>query len=424
MIFTSISPNAEADDVWLAFNLASFPWRWKKSGPRSELEKTFSGYLSIPHTFAFESGRTSLFTLLSTLSLSASDEVLLQAYTCVAVPDPVLWAGCKPVYVDCLDDFTMDPKDLEKKITPKSKVLIIQHTFGQPAHIDELIAIAQARGLYVIEDCAHALGAEYKGKKVGTFGDASFFSFGRDKVISSVFGGMLAVKDAGIADRVRQKYEVYPEASVWWIKRQLNHPIIFHVGKKLYDVAGLGKLFLKVSGMLGFFSRAVEPVEREGGVPSFAFHKMPGVLAELALHQFAKLNRFNAHRREIATIYQKELAGFVRSVGQNSAIQLPKLAASGIGIFLRYTILVPSPQEVAHALKKEGIMLGDWYTEGIAPDHVNYKKIGYDAAACPNAESLAKRSLNLPTGIQTSKEDGYKVIVALKKSLEKVIEKI
>ncbi len=167
MIFTSLSPNTEPDDISLAFKLRLFPsFRKKTLGSRSRLEHSISTYVPLPHAFAFDSGRTSLFAILSALNLSSTDEVLLQTYTCVAVPEPILWVGSKPVYVDSLDDFTMDPKDLEQKITSKSRVLIIQHTFGTPAHLEELLLIARRHNLFVIEDCAHALGAEYKGKKV------------------------------------------------------------------------------------------------------------------------------------------------------------------------------------------------------------------------------------------------------------------
>ena len=129
----------------------------------------------------------------------------MQAFTCNAVPNPVLWAGLKPVYVDCDEKtFNIDKEDLKKKITPRSRVLIVQHTFGLPADMDAISEICRKNNLILIEDCAHSLGAEYKNKKVGTFGKAAFFSFSRDKVISSVYGGMAVTEDHELTKKIKE----------------------------------------------------------------------------------------------------------------------------------------------------------------------------------------------------------------------------
>jgi len=208
-IFTALSPNTEVDDVLLAFKLLFSPWAWKKGDSSLCLEKIFSEWIGVNHCFTFESGRTGLYAILKSLNLSSDDEVLLQAYTCVAVVEPILWNNVKPVFVD-IDSESLNTSgiDLEKKITSKSKVLIIQHTFGNPADLDELLKIAKKYNLFVIEDCAHAMGAEHKGKKVGTYGDASFFSFGRDKVISSVFGGIVMTNNETIAASLRNIHDI------------------------------------------------------------------------------------------------------------------------------------------------------------------------------------------------------------------------
>ncbi|MDD5356763.1 MAG: DegT/DnrJ/EryC1/StrS family aminotransferase [Candidatus Pacebacteria bacterium] len=410
MIFTSLSPNTERDDISLAIRLRFFPWtRNKTLGFRGRLEHAISTYIPLPHAFAFDSGRTSLFAILSALNLSSTDEVLLQAYTCVAVPGPILWVGAKPVYVDSLEDFTMNPEDLQKKITSKSRVLIIQHTFGTPAHLEELLLIARRHNLFVIEDCAHALGAEYKGKKVGSFGDASFFSFGRDKVLSSVFGGVLLVKDARIANNVRALYASYSESKWGWVKKQLNHPIIFALGKPLYSAANIGKIFIEICKRLGVFSKAVEKTELSGGKPSFVFHKMSDILAFVALHQFAKLSAFNEHRRQIAEVYERELASISRIVK-------PLKVKDEIrkSIYLRYTILIDLPSKLALFLKTRGVRLGNWYTDAIAPEGVQYEKIQFALAENPRAKELSEKSINLPTSIQISVQDAKKIANAIK----------
>jgi dTDP-4-amino-4,6-dideoxygalactose transaminase len=405
MIFTSLSPNTEPDDVILALKMRLSRASWPDESARTELERMMASHLIqgdlSPTTFAFDSGRTSLFAILSTLGLGSSDEVLIQSYTCVAVPEPILWVGARPVYVDCLQDLTMDPQDLERKISHNSKVLIIQHTFGLPAKIDELLAIAKKHNLFVIEDCAHTLGAEYRAQKVGTFGDASFFSFGRDKVLSSVFGGVLAVSDNAIAEKVRVIYNSFPEPTAAWVKQQLNHPLIFSVAKPLYSLLGLGKIIIEGSKRLKLFSKAVEDVELSGGRPSFAFKKMSPTLALLALNQFAKLERYNQHRQTLAKIYDEALAGF--------PVTIPPQESARSSIYLRYTLLIKNPSKLAVYLRKHGIMAGDWYTESIAPKRVDYKKIHYHEDVCPTAEQLSHQSINLPTTIQTSEEQARRI---------------
>ena len=175
--------------------------RNKEAGIK-ELENVFREYQNSKYAFSFNSGRSALFTIINALDIKEGDEVLVQAFTCNAVPNPVLWAGGIPIYVDVDDTLNIDPEDFERKITGRSRVVVIQHTFGVPAQIDKILEIAKRHNLIVIEDCAHALGATHNGKLVGTFGDIAFFSVGRDKVISSVWGGMITTNDEGLAQRV------------------------------------------------------------------------------------------------------------------------------------------------------------------------------------------------------------------------------
>ncbi len=183
-ISISLSPNTEKDDIRLAFLLKFQPWKWKEGKEVVDLEDEFKKYLGVNHAISFNSGRSSLMAILDSLGLEKGSEILLQAFTCNAVPNPIIWAGLKPVYVDVNEQtFNIDPEDLRKKITLRQaqgghpRAVIVQHTFGLPAYMDEIIRICQENNLILIEDCAHSLGAEYRGKKVGTIGRISFFSF-------------------------------------------------------------------------------------------------------------------------------------------------------------------------------------------------------------------------------------------------------
>ncbi len=405
-IFTALAPNTEWDDVRLALKLMLQPWRWSRGEACAQLEGYFRSWLPIKHAYAFSSGRGALYALLQTLSLAPGDEVLLQAYTCVAVPDPILWAGAKPVYVNCeADTFNMSLTDLEQKITPQSLVLIIQHTFGLPADIDALLAIARKHKLFVIEDCAHALGATYHNRRVGTFGDAALYSFGRDKVISSVFGGLVVTSDDVIARQLKDLQATLLPAPPRWILQQLNHPIVTAKAKLFYRF-GLGKLILTLAKALRLISKSVYHVEKHGGKPNFIEYRMPNALAELALHQLNKLERFNLHRKMIARLYSQKLANTALSSG------LPKLDDDHI--YLRYTIRSRSADKILAVARKRSIFLSDWYGTPIAPAGVDYAAIKYKLGLCPVAETIATESINLPTDIHIGEREVNRIVDFLK----------
>ncbi|MBI2426949.1 MAG: DegT/DnrJ/EryC1/StrS family aminotransferase [Candidatus Kerfeldbacteria bacterium] len=408
VITTSLSPNTEADDIQLARSLLADSSRWIDGSAVAELEREFAAWLGVAHAWAFDSGRTSLLLLLRAFGIGAGDGVLLQAYTCVAVPDPVLWAGATPVYVDIdANTLNMSPDDLEKKITPKTRAVIVQHTFGIPADLQRIIAIARKHGLVVIEDCAHAMGARASGNLVGTFGDAAFFSFGRDKVLSSVFGGMAVTNDDALATRMKEIVERTPMPSKTWVRRQLMHPLWFAMVKGVYGRGQLGKALALLGRRARVFSPAVYPQEKKGVQPKDIGARMPNAVAELARHQFAKLQRLNDHRREIAKIYHAGLEGA-------SGIQRPVWNDADEPIFLRYTIQSDHAREIFAHARANGIHLGDWYRTPIAPNGVRESAVKYEHGSCPSAERAAERSLNLPTHIGISLDDARKVLHSLR----------
>jgi len=189
-ISISLSPNVEKDDVGLALNLIIRPWLWRKGRAVEELENKFKKYLGVKYALSFNSGRSSFLAILKSLNLEKGSQVLLQAFTCNAVPNPILWADLEPIYVDCnKDDFNVSVSDLKAKISPKAKVLVVQHTFGLPCNMDEIRAFSASSKLILIEDCAHSLGAEFNGIKAGSHSRAAFFSFSRSKAsLFPVFG--------------------------------------------------------------------------------------------------------------------------------------------------------------------------------------------------------------------------------------------
>lgn len=407
-ILTAISPNAEKDDVRLALSLLFQPWRWRAGKAVQRLESQFASLFE-GECVAFSSGRSSLYAILASLDLQATDEVLLQSFTCVAVADPILWAGVRPVYVDCNPEtFTMDPDDLERKITHRSKVLIVQHTFGQPAEMNRLMEMAQEHGLFVIEDCAHALGGQYHGKALGSFGQAAFFSFGRDKVISSVFGGMAVVRKPWVKQRVREHQKKLVHPSRVWIFQQLAHPIVMSFAKATYDWMGLGKVLIEIAKRTHLISRAVLPLEKRGGKPGFVDYHMPNALALLVIRQLKKLDRFNDHRARIAKVYQE---------GLRDIVNLKMEGEYKDRVWLRFSVILETcdrRDQLARVAKSHGILLGDWYDVPVAPSGVQPSVIQYVPGSCPTAERLAQTVINLPTHIGISIEDAKRIISVIK----------
>src|SRR4030042_3299664 len=296
-ISISLSPNTEKDDIGLALKLISQPLRWKKGENIKKLEDEFKKYFEVKHAISFNSGRSAFLAILESLNLKKDTEVLLQAFTCNAAVNPILWAGFKPSFVDCNEKtFNIDIEDLKRKITPQSKVLMVQHTFGLSAEMEKILEICQKNNIVLIEDCAHSLGATYKGKNVGLFGKAAFFSFSRDKVISSIYGGVAITND----DILGQKFKGFQKeigcSSNLWIFQQLLHPILMNfLILPSYSFFRIGKILLIIFQWLQILSKAVHWKEKRGQKPSYFPKKMPNALAILALNQFRKLEKFNQH---------------------------------------------------------------------------------------------------------------------------------
>ena len=394
-ISISLSPNTEKDDIFLAFRLLFKCRIWKKGRGVEELENRFKQYLGSKHAISFNSGRSSLMAILKSLNLDWNSEVLVQAFTCNAAVNPILWSGFKPVYVDCNENFNIDVEDLKKKITPQSKVIMVQHTFGLPADMDKISEIAKENNLILIEDCAHSLGAEYNGKKLGTFGRISFFSFSRDKIISSVYGGMAVTNDDNLAEKIRKYREGIEYPSYYWIFQQLLHPILMnYLILPFYSV--IGKYLLVLFQWLHILSKAVHWKEKRGEKPCYFPKRMPNALALLALKQFGKLEKFNRHRKEIADFYEQNLKGFELPIQK--------------GVFLRFPIKHSKAHQIIRNAWKRNILIGDWYTSPIAPDDTKLDKVRYKIGTCPQAEKLAKTTLNLPTHINISKSQAQNII--------------
>lgn len=407
-IFISLSPNTQKEDVLLALKLLFSPRKWQEGEESGKLEKAFRKYFKIKFAVSFLSGRTSLWAILKALGVKKGDEVLLQAYTCVVVPNSIISLGVKPIWVDINEEtFNMDVEDFEKKITPRTKAVIVQHTFGQAAKIEKIVDIAKKQKLLVIEDCAQALGGEYMGEKLGTFGDVAFFSFGRDKIISSVFGGMVITDDKEIGERLEKIRDDLSFPPKTWILQQLFHPLAFSIIIPTYSLFSFGKILQFLFQKASLLSRAVAKKEKMGEMPRVLFSKLPNGLASLALKQFMRLSEFNKKRIEIAKFYSREL--------KDLEVELPKIKKDCRHVFLRYTIKTERADELMRFSKKRRVFLGDWYNPVIAPKGTDFKKVFYQLGSCPKAEKDSGLTVNLPTHSKMTLKDAKRVVTVVKK---------
>ncbi len=394
-ISISFAPNFQQDDVLLAVRLlcGRIPLS-TQSTATTELKRAIGNLFQDTNVSLFSSGRSALYYGLKALGLSEGDEVLVQAFTCVAVPNAVIWNGLQPVFVDIDHSYNFDVVDLERKITPRTKAIIVQHTFGIPANMSLIQKLAKKHHLYIVEDCAHALGGMYQNRLLGTFGDVSILSFGRDKVVSSVFGGAAISSDKKIASSLTT-YEKNLEPSPWFYSfQQLFYLITYAISLPLYNLF-IGKLLLRTSRWIGLLSQAVYKKEWGGQMPFFTHYAFPSKLAVLAIHQLHKLPLFREHRTKISTLYVRHLD-----------LQLEPAP------YLRIPYIVENKHSFLKKAQGVGLHLGNWYRGAVDPTGTDLEHLGY--LPCPTAEHLAKHTINLPTHINISAKDAEEIVTFIK----------
>lgn len=402
-IAIGLSPNTENDDIWLAVNMMFQPWKWRVGQSKEKVKHWFEKHFPASDAYLYNSGRSALFHILKAFGIGKGDEVIVQAFTCVAVPNSVIWNDATPVYADIDETYNLTVASIKKVVTKRTKAIIVQHTFGIPADIQAIQIFAQKEHILLIEDCAHALGAIVNGQLLGTWGDAAFFSFGRDKIISSVFGGVGIIKSNHKEARIRLQRlsEMLPDNSYWWIFQQLFHPVAFALILPLYK-NGIGKGILVICQKLKLLSFPVYREEKQGKQPADFPATFPNALANLIVHQLEKLDRFNTTRQSVAAYYRNELA-------DTKAILVPTIEGA---IYLRFPIQLVRSKELLLNSKRKGILLGNWYHATIDPQGTNFSAIQYKEGSCPVAEKFSLQIVNLPTLL--SEKDAASVVNMVK----------
>jgi dTDP-4-amino-4,6-dideoxygalactose transaminase len=308
-----------------------------------EFEEAFAQFIGVKYAVATSSGTASLHLALLSHGIGAGDEVITTPFTFIATASSILLAGAKPVFADIEDDyFNVDPANVKRKITKRTKAIIPVHLYGHPADVKAIMELAHEHGLAVIEDACQAHGATLNNQKVGSFGTGCF-SFYPTKNMTTGEGGMITTNSEDVAQRARL--------------------VRNHGFSQRYSSEILG------SNM-----------------------RMNELSAALGLVQLHKLPAHNQKRRDNAAYLSRKLRGI-------QGIQLPKVRQGCQHVFHQYTIRVTeesatSRNELARILKEKGIESGIYYPIPIHKQPL-YRKLGYDDDL-PISEKMSQQVISLP----------------------------
>ena len=415
----TFGPLADGRQIRRSLGVFLTPWRWRRGTSSlefsEELKRKFRGDLIL-----FSSGREGLLALFRALDLHADDEVIIQAYTCVVVPNAIQAAGAVPVYVDIeRDTLNLDLDDVRKKITPKTRAIICQHTFGIPADMEALRVLCDERQIVLIEDCAHVLPDEppspvlrdqppppvfrnqppppsplpRRGRGYGGWGliaqegDYLLLSFGRDKAISGITGGAIVSRNPTVSTRLRELEKDAVDLPLARIFRYLLYPIVYWKIRLLYRF-GLGRLYAAFISRLGALVPIVTREEKHGRMPE-QLHRMPNACAYLALDQLRRLKSINDHRRMLTKFYLEEFQKrgwpILGAVHKDLPLQ-------------KFPIFVKEAEKIRRSLKRKNIFLDDGWTGCVVcPASVHIPDTGYELGNDPEAEAVCEEILSLPT---------------------------
>lgn len=331
--------------------------RWWGLGPETQVfEKEFLNYLGSSYGVATNSGTAALHIALDSLNLRNGDEVILPAFTFVSTAHVIKYVGATPVFADInKETLNIDPESIEKNITSKTKAIIVVHYGGFSCDMQEILGIAKKYGIKVIEDCAHAAGAEYDGKKLGTFGDFSAFSFHAVKNLASGDGGMVISKSGNYLEHMKSFRWVGISKTTWDRYSPISNGD--EENKSAYDVENFG----------------------------FKYH-MNDIQAAIARVQLKRLDKVNEIRHKLVIRYRENLSEIPGIKFQvESSHQKPS--------YHLFVILSKKRDRIMNYLNAHGIATSVHYTPiyKFTAYSDNYSKL-----VLPVTEEVSKEVLTLP----------------------------
>ncbi len=329
----------------------------------ARFEEDFSKFLGIA-SVAVSSGTAALHLALDILGIGDNDEVILPAYTCVTVPFPVLYRRAIPILADVGEDYNVSAKAISEKITHRTRAVIMPHMFGYPAEVEQIRKICDDNGLYLIEDCCQTVGATYKGRKAGLFGDISIFSFYATKMFTSIQGGMLCT------------------ANEQWLSaaRDIREPDQYRgIDDELDDR-------LKYR------------------------YTMSDVEASVGRVQLGKLNDFIYRRRAIASIYREVLG---------DSVVHPPVDENRTHVYSRYVVRTShDPARLIELMKDKGVSCSRMH---LPPLHRRSVTLKYNRIhRFEVTDMIVNSSLSLPIYPSLSDEEARYVAACLKGILEEL----
>lgn len=351
---------------------------WITTGPRvKRFEEMLQTYFHVPHALSLVSATAGLHLALLALDLQPGDEVITSAMTFVATLNTIVLAGAKPVLVDVeLNTYNLDVTQIEAAITPRTRAIMPVHLTGSVVDLDPVYDLAKKYGLRVIEDAAQAIGAEYKGRRIGSFGDTQVFSFHPNKNITTGEGGCVTTKDDALARKISllRFHGIDREAFDRFSKK----------GSQAYDVVAAGYKY-----------------------------NMLDMQAALGIHQLPELDGFIARRTELATRYHTLLADWPELTLPQAPTHFPNKH-----IWHLFAPLI-NPEAAGmdrdtfmQRMKEHNIGTGLHYH---APHLYTFyrEKFGYQPGDFPNAETIADRTVSLPLFPLLSDAEQDRVITAM-----------
>jgi dTDP-4-amino-4,6-dideoxygalactose transaminase len=392
---------------FLTFKLPKLrKWKYVK-----KLENKFLEFLDIKKTskiLSFYNWRTAIFQALKLIWIEEQDEIIINGYNCISVINSVIQAKGNPIYVDIdKTNLSFDLGILESKITDKTKVIIVQHTFWKTAPIKEILKLSQKYNIPLIEDCAHSLGSKFYSKMHGTFWDFAIFSTWRDKVISWVNWWFLIINNKKYFD----KYEIneieknLQEVPKILVVRNLFYNVFWYLAYKTYSLFWIWKFIIFISRKLHLINEILDKEEKRCENDKL-YYKLPNSLAKLALDDFQEIENYTKKRRKIAEYYDENIKfkHFKKAFEENENEKLN---------YFRYPIIFKNSKEMyefySYMRKNKVLVWVTWSKVNIVPKGIVLAKTKYKWD-CDNSEKLSSKLVFLPNTKFMTKDDVKRVV--------------
>jgi len=382
-------------------------------GPEiGRFEDQFARYHRMKHAISASYGRMAFYYILQALDFPRGSEIIFPALTFWVVPEIARVCGLRPVFVDIdPNTFNLDPVQFESAITPQTRAVVPTHLYGQPCDMRSIMSIATNHGLTVIEDCAHSLGATYRGRLTGTFGDAAFFSFQMLKGLNAYGGGMALTADDTLGARIREIAEAEPWPDENDVRKrirfgELQRGLISPLGFSLGLFAGfyIGALF-GAQDLSRFLWEKIRPLQP---LPDDYRRRFSNAQAAVALQGLERLDALNARTRANAARLTQGLKGI--------ASIIPPMTLDGAEpVYYQYCVRVSDPRKLSRRAIFKGIDVEIMHVDvcNTLPLFSEY------AVQCPAAESTVD-TLQLPVYSRLGPEDIDRILRVIQVAAERL----